>query len=51
MPRESPDGVFAARLRLSQGAILRAVALSSARSAAPSELSLNWRVNPLGDGL
>ncbi|HWK17261.1 MAG TPA: hypothetical protein VNR66_07390, partial [Solirubrobacteraceae bacterium] len=49
-PRSGPDGVFEARLRLTQGAILRAFSRPSFRSAGTVNLSLNWRINPLQDG-
>ncbi len=49
-PRSGPDGVFTARLRLTQGAVLRAFSRPSTRSAGAVSISLNWRINPLQDG-
>lgn len=49
-PRPGADGVFEARLRLTQGAILRAISRPSFRSAGTLNLSLNWRINQLQDG-
>jgi hypothetical protein len=49
-PRPGPDGVFEARLRLTQGAILRAFSRPSFASAGNVNLSLSWRLNPLQDG-
>jgi hypothetical protein len=50
IPRPGTDGVFEARLPLTQGSILRAISTSNLRAAGNADQSLTWRINRLNDG-